>query len=101
MRRSRLPFSLIQKHAQRIYMMRVEQHLAGSEEEDWQASVDYLKSRPWLVMLWQINQVLATSASYFFVDLPRSDWVTISSSSHLEYCRQHNCIPTSRKSEAV
>lgn len=77
MRRSRLPFSLIQKHAQRIYMMRVEQHLAGSEEEDWQASVDYLKSRPWLVMLWQINQVLATSASYFFVDLPRSDWVKL------------------------
>jgi uncharacterized protein YjbI with pentapeptide repeats len=64
-------------HAQRIYMARIEQNLTGSQEQDWQASIDYLKSKPWLVMLWYLNQGLTTSASYLFFDLPQSDWVKL------------------------
>jgi len=58
-------------------MSRIEQNLTGSQEQDWQASIDYLKSKPWLVMLWYLNQGLTTSASYLFFDLPQSDWVKL------------------------
>jgi uncharacterized protein YjbI with pentapeptide repeats len=77
MRRFTLPISLIRKHAQRIYIARIEKSMPGSQDQDWRASISYLKSRPWLVVFWHVSQGLTSCVSYLYFDLPRSDWIKL------------------------
>jgi uncharacterized protein YjbI with pentapeptide repeats len=77
MKPKNLPQSLIKEQAYRIYKRRITQKIEGNSDDDWKAAMMYLEKNNWAFLKWQFKQNLIQLGKFFFIGLPKSDWVKL------------------------